>query len=158
MNFRPRWRRREIMGFGEPWRVIHSLPCTNSPVIHPQALRPPLPVCLPHSARLTFLPPKCIYISPPSSGSTLPHTWDHVQEGGGGMKGKGETLPVSPQPLPPTPPPPPNPVVEVSVRDSPSHPGSPACLKETTLSRELISSVEADVTHNWLISGGKSLH
>ena len=107
MNFRPRWRRREIMGFGEPWRVIHSLPCTNSPVIHPQALRPPLPVCLPHSARLTFLPPKCIYISPPSSGSTLPHTWYHVQKGGSGMKSKGETLPVSHQPLIQTAPAPP---------------------------------------------------
>lgn len=105
MNFRPRWRRREIMGFGEPWRVIHSLPCTNSPVIHPQAPRPPLPVCLPHSARLTFLPPKCIYISPPSSGSTWPHTWYHVQKGGSGMKSKGETLPASHQPLIQTPPP-----------------------------------------------------
>lgn len=70
------------MGFGEPWRVIHSLPCTNSPVIHPQAPRPPLPVCLPHSACLTFLPPKCIYIPPPSSWSTLPHTWCHVQKEG----------------------------------------------------------------------------
>ena len=25
----------EIMGFGRHFQVIHSLPCTNSPVIHP---------------------------------------------------------------------------------------------------------------------------
>lgn len=25
----------EIMGFGKHLQVIHSLPCTNSPVIHP---------------------------------------------------------------------------------------------------------------------------
>lgn len=42
------------MGFGEPWRVIHSLPCTNSPVIHPQTPHTPT-VCLPYSACLTFL-------------------------------------------------------------------------------------------------------
>ena len=74
------------MGFGEPWRVIHSLPCTNSPVIHPQAPRPPLPVCLPHSACLTFLLPKCIYMSPPSSGITSPHSRYHVRRevGAGG--------------------------------------------------------------------------
>ena len=91
MNFRPHWRRREIMGFGEPWRVIHSLPCTNSPVIHPHAPRPPPPVCLPHPARLTFLPPKCIYISPPSSGSTLPRARYHVQKEGGEGAGGGDT-------------------------------------------------------------------
>lgn len=27
--------KREIMGFGKHLQVIHSLPCTNSPVIHP---------------------------------------------------------------------------------------------------------------------------
>lgn len=42
------------MGFGEPWRVIHSLPCTNSPVIHPQARHTPT-FCPPCSACLTFL-------------------------------------------------------------------------------------------------------
>lgn len=111
------------MGFGEPWRVIHSLPCTNSPVIHPQAPRPPLPVCLPHSARLTFLPPKCIYISPPSSGSTYQVS---CTDGGSGMR----HLRRAHRPLIQTPPP----AVEVPVRDSPSHPGSRACLKRTTLS------------------------
>lgn len=109
MNFRPRWRRREIMGFGEPWRVIHSLPCTNSPVIHPQAPRPPLPVCLPHSACLTFLPPKCIYIYPlPPPGAPCPipgimyrrREWH--EEGRGcedGRESKGETPTASYQPL-----------------------------------------------------------
>lgn len=143
MNFRPRWRRREIMGFGEPWRVIHSLPCTNSPVIHPQAPRPSLPVCLPHSAHLTFLLPKCVYISlrlyisryryryididiymsPPSCGIILPHTRHHVQkEGGarGSVRGSSEPQASNPN-IPPS-------RWKVSVRDPPSHPGSPARL------------------------------
>ncbi len=124
------------MGFGEPWRVIHSLPCTNSPVIHPQAPRPPLPVCLPHSARLTFLQPKCIYISPPSSGSTLPHTWYHVQKEGVAWRvvRVGERAEVRH----------PQRATSLQSKHPPQwwkcrsvtlpHPGSPACLKKTTLS------------------------
>lgn len=44
------------MGFGEPWRVIHSLPCTNSPVIHPQAPWTPA-ACLPATFSLPDLSP-----------------------------------------------------------------------------------------------------
>lgn len=96
MDFKPHQRRKEIMGFGEPRWLIHSLPCTNSPVIHPQRPppRPSLPVCPPCSACLTFLLLKCTCVSAPSPAPLLPSYL--LSSGGGG----GDEAPPARPPAP----------------------------------------------------------
>lgn len=114
---------------GYSFTAMHQFSCDSSP--GPQAPRPPLHVCLPHSARLTFLQPKCVYIyiyplPPPGAPSPIPVIMYRRREWYGGSRfgGTYSKLPAS------------NPNISTVVEvPSVILPLILACLKKMTLSR-----------------------